>query len=298
MKKVLIVIIVLISFGVIGFGIYYASTHDFSVKKEEENRSNVELNEDSIEVWKENSVTLVDTKEVDGSFIQEYHIIINNLERTLEIEFLYRDNTDELMQSLTGDYNGTTLYAYYEYYEEDSSMNKPVYNTNMVDNSFNENNFSFIAGHDGESYLLIHTNIYPDASGEEDKLFILNENLEFVDNDLVDYSGSSETRGMTIMSTYTNYTLENGETPWYTDDFNACTTPSNCYINVKIEDNKIYYLTPVLNEVNSDEDEVADDEEVVDYGELEERVYTIRDGNLEYEVIKRYKIVDVAGQTV
>ena len=60
------------------------------------------------------------------------------------------------------------------------------------------------------------------------------------------------------------------------------------------EDNKIYYLTPVLKEVSSLEEEK---DEVTEYGELEERVYTIHDGNLEYEVIKRYKIVGVTGQT-
>lgn len=297
MKKVLIVIVVILSFGVIGFGIYYASTHDFSTNRSDDKKENVELNQNSIDVKKDDSVTLVSTEEINGSFVQTYKIIINNLEKTLEVEFLYRDNEDLQEQSLTGDYSGATLFAYYENYGEDSSVNKTVYNTNLVDSFFNENNFSFIFGRDGKSYLLIHTNIYSDGAGEEDKLFILNENLEFVDNDLVDYSGSSETQGMSIMSTYTGYTLEGDEYPWYTDNFNACTTPSNCYINVKIEDNKIYYLTPVLNEVNSDEDETTD-EEVVDYGELEERVYTINDGNLEYEVIKRYKIVDVTGQTV
>ena len=171
----------------------------------------------------------------------------------------------------------------------------------MITSSFNENNFSFISGRDGESYLLIHTNIYSDLAGEEDKLFILNENLEFIDNDLVDYAGSSETQGMTIMSTYTGYILEGDEYPWYTDNFNACSAPSNCYIDIKIEDNKIYYLVPVLKEVTSDEeetdDETTEEDKVTEYGELEERVYTIRDGKLEYEVVKRYKIVGITGQT-
>lgn len=294
MKKVLIIIVVLLSFGAIGFGIYYASTHDFGTnKRENHERENIELNEDSIEVKKDDSVTLVSTEEVDDSFVQTYKIVINNLEKTLEVEFLYRDNKEEKEQSLTGDYSGAVLYSYYENYEEEATL----YDTSMIERSFNENNFSFITGQDGESYLVIHTNIYDDGAGEEDKLYILNDSFEFVDNDLVDYSGSNETHGMTIMSTYTGYTLENNESPWYTDDFNACSTPSNCYINVKIEDNKIYYLAPVLNEVSSDEDEPTDEEEEVqEFGNLEERVYTIRDGKLEYEVVKRYKIVGISGQ--
>ena len=294
MKKVLIIIVVFLSFGVIAFGIYYASTHDFGTLKNDEEKENVELNQDSIEVEKEDSVTLVDRKQIEDSFVQTYQIIINGKEKTLEVEFLYRDNQGLKEQSLTGEFSGATVYAYYETYEEEASL----YDENMIASSFNENNFGFISGVNGESYLLIYSNIYSDGAGEEDKLFILNDDLEFISNDLVDYSGSSETLGMTIMSTYTGYTLEGDEYPWYNDAFNACQTPSNCYIDIKIEDNRIYYLVPVLNEVNSDKEEATEEEEVVEYGELEERLYTIDNGKLEYEVIKRYRIVDVTGQTV
>lgn len=295
MKKVLIILLILLSLGVIAFGIFYASTHDFSKKREEEKKENIELNDTVLEVAKENSIKLVETKKIDESFVQVYNIVINNKERVFEVEFLYRNQEDLKELSLLGDYNGATLYAYYEKYKDEATID-----VNMITSSFNENNFSFISGGDGESYLLIHTNIYSDGTGEEDKLFILNENLEFVDNDLVDYAGSSDTHGMTIMSTYTGYILEGDEYPWYTDNFNACTTPSNCYIDIKIEDNKIYYLTPVLKEVSSleeEKDDEAEEDEVTEYGELEERVYTIHDGNLEYEVIKRYKIVGITGQT-
>ena len=286
MKKVLIIIVVLLSFGVIAFGIFYASTHDFGVDPKDDERSNVELNEGVVEVNEDNSVTLVRTEEIDDSFVQTYHVVINGLEKTLEIEFLYRDNTSLDQQSLTGEYSGATLYAYYEDYETDASG----FDENMIASSFNEGNFSFIQGVDGESYLIIHTNIYDDGAGEEDKLYILNENLEFVSNDLVDYTGS-ESQGMSIMSTYTTYTLENDEYPWYTDSFNACSSPSNCHINVRIEDNRIYYLVPVLNEVSENTEEETQD------GELEERVYTIDDGVLSYEVIKRYTITGVSGLT-
>ena len=295
MKKVLLILLILLSLGVIAFGIFYASTHDFSKKREEEKKENIELNDTVLEVAKENSIKLVETKKIDESFVQVYNIVINNKERVFEVEFLYRNQEDLKELSLLGDYNGATLYAYYEKYKDEATID-----VNMITSSFNENNFSFISGRDGESYLLIHTNIYSDGTGEEDKLFILNENLEFVDNDLVDYSGSSKTQGMTIMSTYTGYILEGDEYPWYTDNFNACTTPSNCYIDIKIEDNKIYYLTPVLKEVSSleeEKDDEAEEDELTEYGELEERVYTIHDGNLEYEVIKRYKIVGITGQT-
>ena len=85
MKKVLIVIVVLLSLGVIAFGIFYASTHDFNVDKEEKETENVELNKDSIEVDSKDSITLVNTEVVDESFVQTYDIMINGKERTLEV---------------------------------------------------------------------------------------------------------------------------------------------------------------------------------------------------------------------
>ena len=265
------------------------------VKKQEKQTNNVELNEGIVEVNEDNSVNLISTEEIYGSFVQTYQVIINGLEKTLEIEFLYRDNTSLNQQSLTGEYSGATLYAYYEDYETEASG----FDENMIASSFNENNFSFISGVNGESYLVIHTNIYDDGAGEEDKLYILNDDLAFISNDLIDYEGSSDTQGMTIMSTYTEYTLENNEYPWYTDSFNACTTPSHCYINVKIEDNHIYYLVPVLKPIDEDidEDDEENNTEEVIYGELEERIYTINGGKLEYEVVQRYKIIDVKGLT-
>ena len=114
MKKVVIIIVVLLSFGVIGFGILYVSTHDFNVERDSEQPENVELNDGSLEAEVKDQVTLEETKEIDGSFVQTYQIVNNGLEKTLEVEFLYRDNTDTNEQSLTGDYNGASLYSYYE----------------------------------------------------------------------------------------------------------------------------------------------------------------------------------------
>ena len=295
MKKVLIIIVVLLSFGVIGFGIFYVATHDFNVDRNNDGPDNVELNNGTPEVEKENSVTLVSTEKIEDSFVQTYNIVLNGKEKILEVEFLYRNNEALEQQSLTGEYSGATVYAYYENYEDAADG----FDENMIASTFNDNNFRFISGVNGESYLIIHTNIYDDGAGEEDKLFILNDNLEFISNDLVDYAGSSDAQGMTIMSTYTSYTLENDEYPWYTDSFNACATPSNCYIDVKIEDNQIYYLVPVLNTVSEEanEDDEENNDEVTDYGELEERSYRIRDGELTYEVVQRYKITDVNGLT-
>lgn len=278
MKKVIILIIVLLSFGIIGFGIYYASTYNFNDNKNSDNKKeNVELNKNSIEIESKDAVTLVDTVENEGIFVQKYQIIINGLEKILEIEFLNNNNENEKYFTIIGKFNGAILYYYYQKYEKENIE----YSKNMIDNSFNEKNFSFIKGEDGKSYLLIHSNIYDDGTGEEDKLYILNDSFKFVNNDLIDYSGNSNTLGMTIMSTYINYSLENNIYPWYTDNFSSCSTPSNCNIDLKVEDNKIYCLVPVFN---NNEDEL---------GKIEERVYIINNSNLKYEVINQYKIENI-----
>lgn len=287
MKKVLLLLVVFVLFGVIVFGIYFASNYNFTSKKNDK-KENVELNKNIIDVESKDIITLIDTSEIDNGFVQKYQIIVNGIEKILEIEFL--NNSDENVFSITGKFNGVTLYYCYQ----QSDKENIVVNKNMINNGFNENNFDFIKGENGKSYILIHSNISDDGTGEEDKLYILNDSLEFIDNDLVDYAGNSDTYGMSIMSTYISYKLEDNAYPWYADNFKACTNPSNCNIDLKIEDNKIYYLVPVLNTALEEANE--DNKEATDYGKLEERVYTINDNKLIYKVTNVYKIVEVCEQ--
>src|SRR5699024_6522691 len=116
-------------------------THDFSVDRNNDGPDNVELNGGTPEVEKEDDVTLVSTEEIDGSFVQTYNIVMNGKEKTLEVEFLYRDNQDLKEQSLTGEFSGATVYAYYDNYEDEADG----FDENMIASSFNENNFSFIS---------------------------------------------------------------------------------------------------------------------------------------------------------
>ncbi|HBA37695.1 MAG TPA: hypothetical protein DCY94_03145, partial [Firmicutes bacterium] len=57
------------------------------------------------------------------------------------------------------------------------------------------------------------------------------------------------------------------------------------YLNLKIEDDKIYYLKAKQN-ITGEED----------YGTLEERIYTINNDKLEYTVKNKFKITWIAGQ--
>ena len=118
MKKALIIIVVVLALGVIGYGIFYVATHDFKDSKRESESTNVELNQNDIEAPDKDSVKLVETKEIDGSFVQKYNIVMNGQERILEVQFLNRNNKNIKEQSLTGEFSGVTLYAYYETYEK------------------------------------------------------------------------------------------------------------------------------------------------------------------------------------
>ena len=96
---------------------------------------------------------------------------------------------------------------------------------------------------------------------------------------------------MIIVTESTAYTLENNKKPWYSNNFNNPSTKLNSNsieilkINVKIENDKIYYLAPILKENGKEND----------YGILEEREYTINNNKLEYKVVNSYKIIDTVG---
>ena len=106
--------------------------------------------------------------------------------------------------------------------------------------------------------------IYSNAYILNDKLEIINENLEF-----------------NLYSSDVNVILQvENANPWYEDS--KC-KDELCHRIFKIEDNKIYYLVSKLK----------DDYQEGDYGVLEERVYTINDNKLTYEVINTYNITEM-----
>lgn len=92
---------------------------------------------------------------------------------------------------------------------------------------------------------------------------------------------------MTVFNGATGFILEN-ENAWYPNIYNMCNYyDGKCYIGVKIENNKIYYLYPNVDFENRQENY---------YGYMEEREYTINNNKLEYKVLNKYKIINGAGQ--
>lgn len=129
---------------------------------------------------------------------------------------------------------------------------------------FNENNFIIFPGIDGVNYLIIQGYAFPPAGGVGIDYNIFNQNWDYIGNLAVIYQGQG-------------VVLED-ESVWYLDNLNIDTVQDYNKIRSKIEGDKIYNLYYTC-----------------DY--MEERVYTINNNKLEYEVINQYKILEASGAT-
>ncbi len=129
---------------------------------------------------------------------------------------------------------------------------------------FNENNLIIFPGIDGINYLIIQGYAFPPAGGVGIDYNIFNQNWDYIGNIAVIYQGQG-------------VVLED-ESVWYLDNLNIDTVQDYNKIRSKIEGDKIYNLYYTC-----------------DY--MEERVYTINNNKLEYEVINQYKILEASGAT-
>ena len=119
-------------------------------------------------------------------------------------------------------------------------------------------------------------------------LYVFNDQLNIVNDGIESpnwYEG--DTGDGFVLSSFVNIPiLENEQDIWYDDTYGI----NNDNIYVKIENNKIYYLTPNV----SYEDYEGSIYNEVNGVELEERVYTINNNKLTYEVINIYKIKEIS----
>lgn len=286
-EKYIYLVVGLVLVGVaVGIGVYAMASSNKQEGTKEENDNNT-IKENVLE----DGITLKDTK-IDGdSIIQEYLIVLNGKENYIQVEFRYNLSVEYYLigninlETVTGIFNDYEFY-FYETFSDEDIFKDSIFNIEVLTNKFNENNFKIISGQDDKNYLLIitynHYSMIP-SNSEAASLYIFNDDLEIVTSELNDYSGCSNNK-MTISSGITTYILEDDLYPWYDDEFNICLGNSYCRINVKIANNHIYYLMPTIDYSLEN-----------GYGILEERVYTIYDNELEYEVINTYTIIGGVG---
>lgn len=225
----------------------------------------------------EPSIKLTNTEVQTDKVIQEYALVLNSKKQTLKVEYTYECFADEFCE-VTGKLNDIDVYAITDGIEDFNKSNR--LNKSFIDSKFNISNFHFIKGEDNKYYLAISTNrtkagFYQPYYNE---LYIFNDNIVKINTDYI-----------IIENGAIAYHMED-DSKWYKDTFNVCQSEdTKCHIFTKIENNKIYYLTPKLFDCPLQESN--------NHGNIEEREYTIKNNNLNYKVLNKYKIVNIEGQS-
>lgn len=250
-----------------------------------------ENDEDKIDSNLKDGVILQNTQIKDNTIIQEYLVTLNGKRNILKVEYDYNYSYEYYLigyihiEKVIGQFQDHEFYFYETFSDEgESTVKSKIFNVDTISSKFNEKNFQIIKGEDGKNYLLVityqHYSLTP-SNSDAASLYIFNDNLEIVTSDLYNHSGcKSET--MTINSGITTLILKDNIYPWYEDSFGVCVDNEKyCRINVKIEDNQIYYLMPVFNE---------------SLGYLEERRYKINNSKLVYEIVNVYELETAVGE--
>ncbi len=280
MKNKVLIGIIIILVGVIAFeGVYIFINWNeeepdksyINIPKEEE-----EENESNDDETSEDYVKLVDTREDDNQVIQEYEMVLNGEKQEFEIAFESAYNTESGYDfEIEAFLNNSKVYG-----DSGEVISANNFNIESINTIFNEHNFQFIKGEDNRNYLVLTCYyFYPSGASVNYKVLI---------------SDLSQEYSFSLINGGSSYTLENDiwyDNPIYFDREQYSFLDENGYflldllnqsteIFTKIEDDKIYTL-------NYEGDCTE--------GKLEERVYTLNNNKLEYEVINQYKILEASG---
>ncbi len=287
-ERIIYIVTIVILLVVIAGGATYIfmlnKSNDDIVDKDDD-RDDFDSSDDSLDNV---GVKFIKTNVIGNRIVQEYEISLNGKTNKLKVDFEY--STDDEWEFVNGKFNDNILYVDEEsMYDDDGELDvnkNEMFNSKNLREEFNKNNFRIIKGEDNKDYLLIMT-----EENNLSHLLILNDDLEVInkifDNYGVEASNDEDKKyGMVILG-YNNWKIDSTN-KWvkYNDQFDLCDSDDMCYPHLKVEDNKIYYLYPDLKS----------DFKEGDYGYLEERVYTIKDNEIHYEIVDRNKIIDASGQ--
>ncbi len=274
LEKSIYAVIILVLVAAIACGTTYLVMMD---KDNTNTENNEEINKNS-----NDGVKLVDVKLVGDEIIKNFDVTLNGKQNTLTVKYSYNYDSQFHVQSVVGRF-GKAVFSEYEY--SDLYFTKSdIFNVERVRERLTADDFIIIKGNDSKNYLGVIS-----STKSDNVLYILNDNLDILDvnsNDIY-YPLYRDVRGFMITTFYNSPCLEKGFT-WYDNTFNIIDEiyrPKLAF-KVKIEDNKIYYLALKGKDV------LATDGAVI-----EERVYTINNDKLSYEVINTYKDFQVC-QTV
>lgn len=226
-------------------------------------------------------IKLTSISEESNKIIEEFRIKLNGKSKTINVEFT-KENYEDMDAYIIGGHLGDKPVLFTDFILNEEGN---IFTKEKINELFNENNFRIIKGADNKDYLLVVSNRVND-----DKLYIFNDNLELLNNESVDdYNPYCDNDcGGFMITTYSNTpcVFENNENPWYENYFNITESmlgEGDINYSLKIENNKIYYLAAVIEDYTN--------------AKLEERVYTINNNQLTYEVINTYNATQVCQQT-
>ena len=258
-NRVLIGIIIVLVGVIVAEGVYLFTNKE----DEKENNSSINIpkeeeeeNESNDDETSEDYVKLVDTREEDNQVIQEYEMVLNGEYQEFEIVF---ENVGNTVVEVNANLANIQVYWALSHF-----LNKE-FNLDTINKEFNENNFLIMKGID-KNYLIVISEIYSE-NGTDISYEILNSQLEPIGH-LIVYYGS---QGL-ILESEISVGYENSYQDLFEIEINNAT-----FIRSKIEDNKIYHYYYNCDYV------------------LEERVYTINNDKLEYEVINTYQVLGSLG---
>ncbi|MCM1052363.1 MAG: hypothetical protein NC483_00075 [Ruminococcus sp.] len=275
-EKYIYIVVIIILVAVISVGGTYIVMSNKNNNDNKEGKQEVINDDDNII---SDSVKLIDVKQDGVNTIESLEITLNGKTKNMEIVYTADSFNDFCKFNIDGKYND--IFLYLDRCKSDFTGDLVT----LIKDSFNEENYKIIKGKDNKNYLLIITNY--------DTVYVYNDNLELISKDAIEDSYENSNSAFTTSNYYTNVVtkLDTNKNVWYINE-NYCNKHSDAYggcnVVFKVEDNKIYYLALNITELNYTEN---------GYGILEERVYTINNNKLEYEVINSYEVLDIFNMT-
>ena len=292
-KNTILYIIITILLIVIAVGVTYIimDNNNKTETKEEENNNNENNEQENIETPTiEDGITLKNTIINNDTIIQKYEAVLNGKVNNITITYTYENFIDfSDTHAITGMFNNREIIR--NCYVNTLGKNytkENTFNVSNINNIFDEKNFNIIKGTDNKSYLLVQTVNEMTGNFNTSELYLYNDELELISRNIISAEESPD------YTSHDGFIIDNfignipcdyvNNTPLYKRTFKIVddTTVENGQYT-KIENNKIYFLFPKLNEN-------------LDGGILEERIYTINNNKLEYTVNATYQFNSVCQQ--
>ncbi len=296
-EKWVYIILGIIVGGILAGGVVFAvlngnnktNPETTNTNKDKENKDEKQDNEDKQDtsVQVNDGVKLKEVKEDGNKITETFEVILNGKKKDINIVFGCLDNGE--YYNITGTYNGIIDFYIDSENKEDSKF-EDIYNVEKIKTYFTEDNFKVIEGEDKKNYLIIIKSV-PSHDNGDNYAYVFNDELDLISKDSIKDDYMYFDKMIKVKSYFsledshqpmdTVRQVESVDGPWYETSGHA--NDINIKHKVfKIKDNKIYYLAWIRNEDSTTWEKDG-------YGTLEERVYTIKNDKLEYNVINTYK---------